>query len=342
MEIRPFGPDDHADVAAWARLVDAISDADAPWEQRETPKLGAARFRHGWDGEPETPYLLRAGDEVLGWGSIATSEYDNRDIAFLAVGVHPAHRRRGHGSALLGVLLEEARCRGRTSLVVDAWETPAGCAFAAHHGFEGRLASINRRQLLADVDRADLDRRYDDALPHAADYAFERWPAPTPDDRLADLAAMAASINDAPLDDLDYEDEVFTAARMRAYETAVAGHDRRLYRLVARHLPTGELAGQTVVVVSADDPTWGEQDDTTVTRAHRGHRLGLLLKIGMLRWLADAEPALERIDTWNAESNEHMIGVNEVLGYRVMGREWAYQRPLDRSGMRRTDRAERH
>jgi hypothetical protein len=182
--------------------------------------------------------------------------------------------------------------------------------------------------VLADIDWAELDRRYDEALPHAADYVLERRLGPTPDDQLDALALMASSINDAPTDDLDYEDEVFTPERMRAYEVGWAALGFRQYRLVARHLPTGELAGQTCVGVLAADPTWGEQDDTTVTRPHRGHRLGLLLKIGMLRWLAEAEPDLVRIDTWNAESNAHMIGVNEVLGYRVMGREWAYQRSL--------------
>ena len=46
----------------------------------------------------------------------------------------------------------------------------------------------------------------------------------------------------------------------------------------------------------------------------------------MLRWLAEIEPQLETLDTWNAESNDHMIGVNERLGYRVMGRELQFQR----------------
>jgi GNAT superfamily N-acetyltransferase len=329
MDIQPFGPDDHADVVAWTALANVITDADVPWVPRETPTSAAARFRHGWDGEPESPYLLRVGGLALAWGSIATSDYDNRDIAFLDVGVHPEHRRRGHGTALLDTLLAEARRRGRTNLVVEAWESEPGDAFATRHGFRRKLASINRRQLLSGVDLAELDRRHDAALQHAADYVLERWPCRTPDVRLDALAVLASAINDAPMDDLDYEDEVYTAARMRAYETAVAGRDQRLYRLVARHLPSGELAGQTVVVVPADDPTRGAQHDTTVARAHRGHRLGLVLKVGMMRWLAEAEPALEWIDTWNAESNDHMIGVNEVLGYRVMGREWAYQRSLD-------------
>ena len=64
----------------------------------------------------------------------------------------------------------------------------------------------------------------------------------------------------------------------------------------------------------------GDQHDTSVLRDHRGHRLGLLLKTEMLRWLSDAEPALARIDTWNDEGNAHMFAVNERLCYRRSSR----------------------
>ncbi len=39
----------------------------------------------------------------------------------------------------------------------------------------------------------------------------------------------------------------------------------------------------------------------------------------MMELLATTEPQLERIVTWNAQSNEHMIAVNEALGYTVFG-----------------------
>jgi hypothetical protein len=58
---------------------------------------------------------------------------------------------------------------------------------------------------------------------------------------------------------------------------------------------------------------------TVVSRKHRGHRLGLLLKIAMMELLATMEPQLERIVTWNGQSNEHMISVNEAIGYTVFG-----------------------
>ncbi|MFC6341858.1 GNAT family N-acetyltransferase, partial [Nocardioides hankookensis] len=104
------------------------------------------------------------------------------------------------------------------------------------------------------------------------------------------------------------------------------GH--RMYRLVARHRATGALAGQTVVAVDGERPDLAEQHDTSVVAAHRGHRLGLALKLGMLHWLDVEEPQVREIDTWNAESNHHMIGVNEMLGYRVLGRVLDFQRSL--------------
>ncbi|MEQ6899530.1 GNAT family N-acetyltransferase [Nocardioides sp. YIM 152588] len=326
MEITSFGPDDAADLQAWAALTNAVAAVDAPWEHPVTAAIGAARFRHGWDGEPSTPYLARVDGTVVGGGAVSVSDYDNLDAAWLGVAVHPDHRRSGHGSEILEAMVGAAHDLGRSSLGADAWESPAAAAFAARHGFVAKQSNINRRQLLADIDWPELDSRYDAALPYAGEYALERWDVPTPDDVLPALAEMASAINDAPLDHLDYEDEVFTDARMRAYEAASAGRNERMYRVVARHVPSGELAGQTVVAVEADHPERGDQHDTSVTRAHRGHRLGLLLKADMMRWLRDAEPQLATIDTWNAESNDHMIGVNEVLGYRVMGREIVYQR----------------
>ena len=37
----------------------------------------------------------------------------------------------------------------------------------------------------------------------------------------------------------------------------------------------------------------------------------------MMRWMAQAEPDVEVIETWNNVDNHHMITVNEALGYRL-------------------------
>lgn len=320
-----------SDADAVRRLVavtNAVRGADAPWQHPLTEHECVGELRHGWEGEPGTAYLARVDGADVGWARYETSLYDNHHVAWLEIEVAPAHRRRGHGSALLDRLLQRAAAEGRTTIGVAAWDAAHANGFATRHGLEPKSVEVNRRQFLADLDRADLERLCAQAAPYAADYELVRWPRRTPDADLESVAAMVAAINDAPTDDLDREDEVYTPQRIVAYETAQVGRGHRLYRLVARHRGTGELAGQTVVAVEGERPHLSEQHDTSVVRAHRGHRLGVLLKLEMLRWLAEAEPQLAEIDTWNAESNDHMIGVNEALGYRVMGRVLDFERKV--------------
>lgn len=325
MEIEQVDPADAAAVDDLVALTNAVRTADSPWEHPLTAAEAIGELRHGWDGEPALQFLARAGDDVVAVGAYETSAYDNLHLAWLGILVHPDHRRRGHGSALLATLRERAVAEGRTSIGIGGWDSPATIGFAARHGLSQKAVEVNRRQVLADLDRRALDAAYDDALPHAAGYELLRLPAITPDPLLPELAVMTAAINDAPTDDLDIEDNVFPPERIAAYDAAQAARGHRLHRLVARERATGELAGQSVVAVEAERPELAEQHDTSVLAAHRGHRLGLLLKLEMLRWLAEAEPQIATIDTWNAESNDRMISVNELLGYRVVGRELVFQ-----------------
>ena len=103
----------------------------------------------------------------------------------------------------------------------------------------------------------------------------------------------------------------------------------RGYGVAALHDATGEMAAYTAVIVDPEAPEWGFQQLTAVTRPHRGHRLGLLVKTAMLDLLAEAEPQLKYIGTGNAAANQHMIAVNEQLGYEVVEPGWQwYEMPV--------------
>lgn len=328
MEIARFGPDDVPSVTAYAELASAVRAVDSPWQPPITPRRAEGMLRHGWDGEVETPYLGRVDGTAVAYGALSTSEWDNLHLAWLHVFVHPEHRRRGYGSAVLEHLLEQARALGRTSVGADGWDGDVSRAFAAAHGFEQKAVSNQRHQVLADVDWTEVERLHREALDAAADYELLRREGRTPDEELQQVADLTAAINDAPTDDLDIEDEAYPPERVRDYEEAQFARGMRLYRLLARHRGTGELAGHSVVAVDSEDPRYGDQHDTAVAGAHRGHRLGLLLKSGMNLWLRAAEPQLAVVSTWNAESNRHMIGVNEQLGYRLVGRNLEFQRSI--------------
>ena len=324
MKLVEFGLEDADHLKAFVALRRAIDAVDCPWEPVWTEHRQAAYMRHSWEGEPGRWFVAYDGDEPVGTASIDASDYDNLEMAWLSVRIAPDRRRRGFGTQLLRDLEAVAVEMGRPLLLIDGWDGAATLGFAATTSYERKSAEIRRRQVVA---RAPDPRSIrDEALEHASEYDLLRFEGYSPDEMLPALVDLTSAINDAPLDDLEWEDEIYSPERVRAYERAQIESGYRFRRIVARHRDTGELAGHTVVVVDSERPAIAEQHDTSVVRAHRGHRLGLLLKAEMLLWLADDEPQVERIYTNNAESNRYMIAVNERLGYEPVGRIVEFQR----------------
>jgi len=332
MELVEVDPGHRTAVRDYAAAREAARRVDAPWLPPVTEHEVEGLLRHGWDLQPAVGQLAVAGGEVVGWADYETSEYDNHHLAWLRFDVHPDHRRRGHGSEILAALVSRARAEGRTSIGTDGWDHAAASAFASAHGLECRSREVLRRQVLSELTWPEADRLHAESSSRADAYELVRLDGPVPEGEIEAFARMVAVINDAPVDGLDVEDEVYSPRRIRAYEDAHRLRGIRIRRLYARHRDTGALAGETIVAVDTMRPHRGEQHDTVVVRAHRGHRLGLLLKLEMLRWLREEEPQLRSIDTWNAETNDHMIAVNEALGYRVMGRALLFQKPLGGDG----------
>jgi GNAT superfamily N-acetyltransferase len=320
---------DRRDVDGVVALLQATYAADTPFRMEPTVTSYAARLRYGGDGDPPKVAVTRdPHGRVIGMLSMILPKWDNTHLASLMVAVDPRERRRGLGQQLFEAGVEYARGDGRRMVCAAAFDQTAGLAFLKAQGLDPVLEEVYRRLDVPAVDWDRLDREYAAAERLATGYELVRVPWPVPDELLPAIATMTEAINDAPTDGLDFEDESFPPERIRAYETAQTTAGRRCYRLVARERSTGVLAGHTVVGVEVDRPWAGGQHDTSVVRAHRGHRLGLLLKIGMLRWLREAEPQLRIIETGNAASNAHMIHVNEVLGFEVVGRTIECQRQL--------------
>lgn len=311
-------PGDAPAVATSVEILNAARCLDDPDTPPLIAEIEALLLRYGWDLEPDERFLYTPDGEgqPVGVLNVSAPTRDNRHLLWTDLTVHPDHRRRGHGTALMIEAIRLAREAGRTTLWIGAPEDDLGArAFAERFGFAYASHDARRRQVLAEVDQAAIDRLYDQARA-AAEYEFERLTPPVSDEVLAELVEVTAAINDAPMGDLTYEDEVFDLQRLKDFETARKGIGDRLYRVVARHRPSGRVGGHTVVVTHPLRPTFGSQGDTAVARPHRGHKLGLLVKIEMMRWLAEVEPQLEVIETWNQADNSFMINVNEGIGYR--------------------------
>lgn len=320
---------DRRDVDGIVSVWNAARAVDTPQLPPFSVAGTAAKLRHGFDGHPpETAVVRDRYRRVIGMLQVELPHWDNTHLGVVEVCVDPEHRRSGLGRELFEAGVRRVREHGRRLLLCRCYDVPGAVAFAKAMSLEPAHEEVLRRQDLTRLDWHHLDREYQRAARLAADYELVRMPGPVPDDLLDDVAAMTAAINDAPTGSLDIEDEVFSGERIRAFEAAARARGGRDYRVVARHLGTGALAGHTMVEVAADSPWDGGQLDTSVLPAHRGHRLGLLLKLDMLYWLREAEPQLRSILTGNAADNSHMILVNEALGYQVVTRTLTWQRHL--------------
>jgi GNAT superfamily N-acetyltransferase len=270
--------------------------------------------------EPAQTWLVPgdAPGSAQGFYHLRLPEPENRHRARLALEVHPEYRGRGVGRALLRHAAERAAENGRSVLSGGAILGSAGEAFARRSGAAPGLTDARRVLVLAKLPAGQVAALRSAAAQAAAGYTLVTWAGRTPDEYLDGSAAVFNAMSDAPRDP-GHEPRVWDAARVREQiddQRELIGN--RSYLVAALHAATGEMAAVTAVEVDPEYPDWGYQEITAVTRTHRGHRLGLLVKAAMLDWLATAEPALERIVTWNAAANKHMIAVNEAMGYELL------------------------
>ena len=222
-----------------------------------------------------------------GWYLLELPARDNRHLGFLDIAVHPERQRRGLGTALLRHAASRAVADGRRLLTGIRPRRhgrrglrPRGRGDRGQTEIRrvmdtGALSAERAADLLAGTERA------------SAGYSLVSWTAPTPAEYLDQMAAINRALYDAPHDP-SIEELVWDAARVVATDQRIQLQGMRAYTVMARHDATGELGGLTEVEVGLERPEWAFQALTAVGRAHRGHRLGLRLKLAMLELLAQA------------------------------------------------------
>jgi GNAT superfamily N-acetyltransferase/RimJ/RimL family protein N-acetyltransferase len=309
---------DRATTQACFEVLRAAAGVDDP----DGPPWSLRRLR-GWLEHPTDPSeLWIAVDETTGarhgWCGLRMPERENRDRVNASVEVLPSSRRRGIGTALLRHAAERAEAAGRSVLASESFQGSAGAAFAARIGATAGLVEARRVLALGLIPAGRIADLREQAARAAAGYSLVCWDGRTPDEYLARCAEVENAMADAP-HDAGQETEVWDADRYREQvDDLREARGRHVYTLAALHEASGEMAAVTAVEADPDSPEWGHQQLTAVIRKHRGHRLGLLVKTAMLDWLAEAEPQLERIVTGNAAVNQHMIAINDQLGYELL------------------------
>lgn len=302
-----------------------------------TERLALVATRADIEGEPTR-------EDVVGAAFLAMELTGNTHLATFDVNVRPDSLRSGVGTALADAVESIAAERGRTTLIFDvghAGEPPAdaedvvtpstgagriagdapGVAFARGRGYaleQGERYSVLHFPL---ADDGVVDRFLAESLVAAGpDYEAVTWYDRCPDDLVEQYAALSTLMSTAvPVAGLDLVEHVVTVEEVRQTEQTARDSGNDVMTTAVRHRPSGELVGYSEIQMPSSYGFLAFQDDTLVAPAHRGHRLGMLMKAQNLVALRTLRPELERLHTWNAEENRHMLSINEALGFAPTG-----------------------
>lgn len=330
--IEPVEPADVSDreLASAVRLRQVLDAEARPDDPPTSAEAIATRMRLRQASQWRRFFVARdSTGAVVGYGVVGRDlrDSENEHMRWSEIAVHPAHRRRGLGRALLAELVDAVADQGDGLFFIgqatDA--VPAGEAFArAVGGAPGLGMKLNQLDLRA-VDRAKVAEW---ARIDPPGYRLERADGTVPEDMVRPYIEAANGMNDAPRGDLRMGDWHLTEEHIRDREKWVREAGVEWWLIVAVHEATGQGAGFTDVAYDPRMPHVIQQRGTAVTDEHRGHGIGLWMKAAMLERILAERPAAVFVRTGNAHDNAPMLRINTQLGFRHAWSETLWQASL--------------
>jgi GNAT superfamily N-acetyltransferase len=301
----------------------AAKSVDRPWFSPSTYVSWVVGMRNPEPEEPRELYgCFDAEGRLTATSLLFVPAEDNREKVYAAVDVSPEHRRRGFGTELVQHAVERTRKLGRTTLFIETL-APAWCR--EEHGY-ARFARLMRftpawhevaRHLRLPVPGDRLATLADLAAAHHAGYRIETFADGVPDELLPGLADLMSLLAvDAPSGDVDFEPEKVTPERLAHMYARHVEQGQTLLTALAIHEATGTVAAHSDLEVDASPSV--AQLGTYVHREHRGHRLGMAVKVANLQRLQGDCPGRAFVRTFNEENNQHMVSINVDLGFEVV------------------------
>ena len=296
--------------------------------------------------EPKRGLLARVDGRAVARAIYDYNTEGSAHTAYFAIEVLPEFRGRGIGTALLAELDAFAAADSRTTHQVYAisQELPGqrltaptgfgsvpladdGVRFLLRHGFQ--LEQVERAsKLTLPVEPSTMAALMTAAVAASAlEYRLHTFVDRTPPEWLQDMAMLQTRMStDAPSAGMEEVEDVWTVQRMLDWENRNAEGPRSELVAMVEHISSGRLAGFTSLSVPPELHRTVTQEDTIVLKEHRGHRLGMLMKLANIEHLERVAPGHPSITTSNAEENRPMLSVNEAVGFVAVGYEGAWKR----------------
>lgn len=353
--VRPIAvPDDVAapDAADFIAMAELRNQVARERTGHDLLAYAPAELLPGWQNQDDSAgeaWLATRDDRVLARFYVERPMEAGSEVADVGIDILAAAWEPGLVEAGFRTVEDAARGHGRR--IVQTWTfhrpddrlppLPSPTGFGAIPRDDYAAAFLARGYSLEQVERnsaldlhgdwTTIERLHARARVAASDdYRLVSWTLPTPDHLVPGYAwLMSRMSTDAPSAGMVWDEETWDEQRLRRYEREVLDGGRFAHIVAAQHVETGELVAFNELFVDGERSGVTEQNATLVLRAHRGHRLGMLVKAANLLAWRELVPDSAQVTTFNAEENRPMLDINEALGFVPVSYAGAWKKVLE-------------
>lgn len=285
-------------------------DPPEPFEQRMAD----------WRNIPEhhiiRRWILREDGDIVAVAVVFMERHEDLNNGFARIHVRPDRRKRGLAKMIATPAFDAIEEGGRKSLITDTRDGAPWESKLAELGLKNAFQDKRSRLRIADLDWDLMDEWVERASQRASGYELLFLASPIPEEHLERWCEVLRVMETSPREDLEFEFTTWTPEKWRDTEEKNTRSGNRIMGYVAVDEATGDFVGLSEIIVQSHQPDLAWQGDTGVHPDHRNKGLGRWLKAATIQRVLDEHPEIERVDTFNAGSNEAMLNINIEMGYK--------------------------